>query len=185
MTTLNLVRIPRALDGVEPLQLDMTSVHIATARIAEIASVNIHKAPELLATFNVAYLDTSRFIALVEYEYAMATSRLAGIKSVILLDRMVDILREKGLSTPKSPLGSEDIRQAVMDADPEYKRVSELTYNLKCYIAMLQDNKKSLEMAYMSIKKIIGDSSMQNKQNPYLTVDTSGNTNDEYFGKVK
>ena len=184
MTIFNLVRIPRALDGVEPLQLDMTSVHMATSRIAEIAIVNVHKAPELLATFNVAYLDCSRFIALVEYEHAMAVSRLASIKSVILLDRMVDILREKGLASAKSPTGSEDIRQAVYDADPEYHRVSELIYNLKCYMTMLTDNKKALEMAYMATKKCLNDTSMQGKQNPYLTVDTSGNTND-YFGKVE
>jgi hypothetical protein len=196
MSELSILKVPRAFDGVAPLSLDMTSIHMAATRIGEVAIVNSHKAPELLALFNVAYLDIGRYVCLVEFEYESAISRLGQIKSVILLDRMIDILREKGLSTPKNPMGSEDIRQAVFDSDPEYKRISELIYNLKCYRSMLVEQKKGFEMAFTSVKKIMGDSSMHGKANPYLitegiqsgfdsTPHIAHNPTTDYFGDSK
>lgn len=167
---MNIIRIPRSFDNVPPLELDMTEINMAAGRIQDVAFVNQSRAGELLALFNTAYLNVGRYMALVEYEYEMAEKKAAEIRAVLIIDKIPGILQEKGLATSRNPLGSEDIRLAVMNMDPEYKRAQELIINIRCYLTLLQDTKKAFEMAYNGVKKVMGDSSsnMNRLSNPNL-----------------
>jgi tetrahydromethanopterin S-methyltransferase subunit G len=136
------------------------------ARIDEIATVTPHKAPELLSTFNRAFLDLDVFIKQVELEVHAAKMYMATVKATILLDRAEEYFKERGIK------GSADLRQALVDADPDYQNASERVNALESAREFLKGKQKGIEMAYSSVRKIIGES-VYNHRNTNLngTVD--------------
>lgn len=165
--------VPRGLPNLAPLSFEVGEIRRAEERIQEIAFMTPSKAPELMAVFNKAYLDVCRISSAVEYEYELASKHLRETRAVLLIDKVPQRLKEKGLSTTKSPNGSEDYRQALLDLDPDYSKAQETLINIKCYLSLLEGKKKSIEMAYTATKKILGES-FQNRSNPHLTTGTVG-----------
>lgn len=168
----NTLRVPRALDNVEPLVLDMTVVRLAIARIesGEMGSLTPSRAQEAMAFFNNAYLAASQHAVKLRFELDLAQQRLGQIKSVLMLDKIPEILRAKGLATEKNPLGSESLRQAVIDGDPEYQRVSFIHSVIKTRLQWLVDLKDSFEQAYTGAKKVLGDTgTFHSRPNSNLT----------------
>jgi hypothetical protein len=172
-----LLRVPRT-DPANPLVLDTTQIVYAQERLPEVAFSNTSRAPELMAVFNMAYLNTTRCLAQLEYELIQAKTRANSIKAVLLLDRLPGMLQAKGLSTARSPLGSEDIRQAFLDSDPEYLAALELTHNTQCYIAALEGQKRAFENAYNAVKKMLGQDTSTQRQN--LNLPTAYNPSPAY-----
>lgn len=158
---------PRGTKGLPPLVFDMSSIYDVEARISEVAFVTPHKAPELLARFNEAFLELTRLITATEYEQIQAKKNANRIRSIILLDKAPQILKEKGLATAKSPAGSEDLRNAVLDSDDEYQSALDRADQITAVIKLLQGKLKAFEMAYSSVKKIIGENAY-NMSNPRL-----------------
>lgn len=200
MSELTVLRVPRADPNLPPLVLDLADIYTALGRKDEVAVVNSHKAPELLSTFNIAYLNASRVINVLEYELLQVEALMEQVKSIILLDRMKDILAASGLANPRNPLGSEDIRNAVYVKDPEYSRAKQLAGNLACYIKQISDFRKFFQNSYDSVKKIMGSepSSAYGRQNPNLVVPLSDNSrpttnnqalsepaDDDFFGTAR
>lgn len=120
-------------------------------RIAEIANVTPHKAPELLATFNRAYLDLDQYIRQIEMELVYARQRVSTIKAEIILDRADEIFKQRGLKA------SADLRQAVVDLDEGYQKAVERVGALEAAREYLKGKQKSIEMAYGSVRKILGE----------------------------
>lgn len=198
MSEMNLIRVPRALDGLEPLILDMTDIRQADGRRQEVAMVNALRAPELLTLFNNAWLITAKYLNYLEYELDVAVRRLAEVKAVIILDKVPGILAQKGLASSRSPLGSEDVRQAILDIDPDYKKVQEYISSVRCYVGLLEAYQTSFMNAYNSVKKILGTDTSSWRPNPNLPQPISPNTapvdpidnpmkvtcnDDDFFGK--
>ena len=197
MDEMNLIRVPRALDGIEPLSLDMSSIRQADARLQEVQFVNAQKAPELLYLFNRAWLDTSRYINLLEYEAGMATRRLEEIRAVFVIDKLPGLMVEKGLARPSSPLGSEDLRQDFLNREEDYKRMKDLMVILDSYIGLLSSMQKGFQNGFDTVKKILG-SDTNHRPNPYLpqpqpaspglpsdTFKVTSASDDDFFGVPK
>lgn len=127
------------------------------ARIQEIATVTPQKAPELLATFNRAALDLDRLGNQLELEYQMSVRAADKVRAEILLDRVPKILAEKGLSTPKNPMGSEDLRQAVLSADTQYQEALERSDLLKAMVKMIRGKYEAFERAFRSVRTLVGE----------------------------
>lgn len=147
--------VPVAPQGISNV-LDMTRVYEAETRIREVATVNSHKAPELLAFFNQAWLDLDEHckrLSLCLYEAEKVSK---GIRARILLDEVPEILAKKGLATSKNPSGSADQREAVLDASAEYQKALDDQQLVKCMLELLKGKQEAVEMAYTSIKKILG-----------------------------
>lgn len=177
MNEIPVLRVPRADPALPPLVLDLTEIYLALGRKEEVATVNNHKAPELLSLFNVAYLNASRVLNALQYELVVCEHLIRETKAIILLDRMKGILEKSGLANSRNPLGSEDIRQAVYEMDPEYKRATTLAENLGCYITQVTDWRKCFQNAFDSVKKIMGSETMSySRQNPNLIASLSQNT---------
>lgn len=137
------------------LSLEMSDVADALYRaVVEVPIVNSTKAPELLGKFHGAYLILSRQVAMVQYELNRATSNEEKARSIFMLDRLPTVVQEKGLSTPKSPLGTEDIRSALLQVDEDYCRAEDLVHELKCIVAQLLGKLKTVEMAYYTTKEV-------------------------------
>ena len=60
--------VPRGNPGLTPLQLNMQTIIDAEHRVGEVAIMTPEKAPEMLATFNRAYLDLTRMLSYLELE---------------------------------------------------------------------------------------------------------------------
>lgn len=146
--------VPRADGRTYPLAL--RAIYEAESRIQEIAIVNAHKAPELLATFNIAYLKVKEHIVQLELMLCDAKQKLATRKSILTLDEVPRILKEKGLFVEKNPGGNEDQRQAIFNVDPEYIKNQDRVDIIKAMISLLDGKKDGLEWAYTSVKKILG-----------------------------
>ncbi len=179
MSELTVIRVPRFDPNLPPLVLDLSEIYTAYGRKDEVAIVNSHKAPELLSLFNVAYLNASRVLNALQYELTMVEHGIREIKAIILMDRMKGILESQGLANARNPLGSEDIRQAVYERDPEYKRATLLAENLTCYITQITDFRRFFQNAFDSVKKIMGSEALGSygRQNPNLVASLSGTDN--------
>jgi hypothetical protein len=143
--------------GREPMVLDLTEIYVVEQRIDEVAFVTKGKAPELLATFNRAYLALHKAVTLLEYELVQANVEAEKVKAVVILDRAPGILEAKGLLKGQGRSGSVDQREAVLAQDSEYQEALDRTEKLKCIIKLLQGKLKGLEWAYTSVKKVYGD----------------------------
>lgn len=160
--------VPRGIPGLAPLQIDLQSVYKAESRIPEVAFVTPQKAPELLATFIEAYQLLNQSIVSLDFERSQAERASNRVRATILIDKMPEIIAKKGLATSRSPAGSEDIRKAVLDLDPEYTSSLDKIDALHAAVELLKGKMKSIEMAYTSVKKIIGEGAY-NFRNTNLT----------------
>jgi len=72
----------------------------------------------------------------------------------LLLDIAPRVLADRGLATSK------DLRDAVVDSDVQYQECLERQGTIKAYQELLKGKSKALEMAYTSVKKILGERPM-------------------------
>jgi hypothetical protein len=151
----------------EVRRFDISVILTAEARIPEIASVTPTKAPELLSVFNVAYLEAARLATFLEAEVLQSKRNADKIRSVVILDRAPAILEAKGLTSSKNRAGSEDLRKSVLDGDTEYQDALEKTGQIECIHELIKTKTKGLEMAYSSVKKVLGENAY-NFRNPNL-----------------
>lgn len=159
--------------------LNMTNIYRAEERIQEIAFVTQHKAPELLAMFNMVFLELTRHITRVKYEKVEAEKAAERVRAVILLDKVPGILEAKGLTSARSPAGSEDLRNAILSVDPEYSAAVDKCDQVNAVLGLLEGKLKGIEWAYSSVKKILGENAY-NHSNPTLKDSGSGGC----FGNV-
>ncbi len=145
------------ISGRDPIVFDMELARVAEARVRDISYVKPDTAPELLALFNEAYIVVARYCAQLEYEYQRANSQLERRSAVVLLDEVPAKINEKGLGNTRSPLGSEDIRNAFIQKDEEYQQILESIASLKATKELMYMKLKAFDMAYTSIKKILGE----------------------------
>jgi hypothetical protein len=136
--------------------IPIRSVYEAESRIPEVATANAHKAPELLATFNIAYLDVKDVLLKLECLQIEASKDVNRRKAIVILDEVPKILAAKGLSSARSPGGSEDQRNAILDTDAEYLAANDRLSLIKAMIKLMEGKLKGVEMAYTSVKKILG-----------------------------
>jgi iron-sulfur cluster repair protein YtfE (RIC family) len=144
--------MPRAPGSDKPaVRLNFSKIYATLGRIEEVATVTSMKAPELMSAFNRAYLDLGRWASVVLYEKAMAKADLDGIFSRIVLETAPRILQEKKIRE------SDVTRQAVADQDPDYKKARDILDKLTALHEVMKHQLKSIEMAYTSAKKVLGE----------------------------
>lgn len=177
------MQLPNAIQDI-----DFDQVKRIESRIQEIAIVSPTKAPELLATFNIAYLTCSRAVSKLEFEINTLQRAMDQRKSVLLLDELPAILKAKGIWTAKSPMGSEATREAVISADVPLMNLREKVDELTAWSRMFSDLRRGFEMAYGSVKKIVGDNPASTKPNPFLAQPKptkDWGSDDGFFGDPK
>lgn len=133
-------------------RLDISFVYQAEDRIDEVQFVTPHKAPELLAFFNRVWLRLGEILSRLEGMLNTAKTKQDLVKAEILLDKCDAIFKEKGLKP------SVDLRASVVSMSEDYQKVSNEVDSLKAAIALLEGKHKGIEMAYLSVRKIVGES---------------------------
>jgi len=145
------IPIVKTLDGREDLTVQLHSTSVAECRAPEIAAITPAKAPELLVTFNKAYLDLTQIYAKLHLERSRAEDSLGKAKAVVLLDKLPGILKARGISS------SVDIRQAIVDSDEEYQMAKETLDIITATMEYIKGKIKFMENSYTAVKKIIGE----------------------------
>ncbi len=145
--------------------ISMTAIMTAEARQEEIATVTPMKAPELLRAFNVAWRDLHDIIVKLTSEHLAAERVLAKRKAVLILDVVPGFLKEKNLTS------NEANRDAVITLDEEFQILQDTVDQIDTVVQYLKGKLKAFEMAFTSVKKIMGEDTynMSSKPNPHLS----------------
>lgn len=145
-------------DGTE-LSLDLSEIIKLEQRKKELAYVNKETAPELLYVFNEGYAEVSKMSIMVFQEYEKMYQKSRERRARVILDIAPEELKKRNLISTRSPAGSEDLRDAVLDLDSEYNSLLEKASALKAAFQFLKIKAKSLEMCYQAVKKVIDPNS--------------------------
>lgn len=139
-------------------EVDLSFVDRAEARLEEVSAVTKFKAPELMHLFNYGQLMAAKAKATLSARHQSALAQSEALAADISLNRAPALLLSKGLTTARSPAGSEDLRKSVVAADPEYIALQKRINDLKAGVEYFSIRAKTLERAFSAVKAIYGDS---------------------------
>jgi hypothetical protein len=178
-----LLKVPSGTPGINGLEFELGDVINAENRKRDIITVNRETAPELMFLFNQAYCSILRMISQISFECTQASKYANKRKAEVILDVAPEILKVKGLISPRSPAGSEDLRNAVLDLDEPYLQLMDVVNMLETAYEFLRSKAKGFEMAYHSVKKIY-DISYSNLGNLPMN-HSNDDDNDFNIGKAR
>jgi len=141
--------VPRGRNGLTPIYLDMTEVYRIEKRIQDIKIADPLSLPDLISDFNYAFVLIGKMIATVELELSEAKMSLNEARSIVMLDKVDGILKEKGVTK-----SSTDLREAVVTLDPSVKEANQKVAILQAYSELLYNKAKAMEMAYHGAKEV-------------------------------
>lgn len=165
-------------DGVSPdIVFDMRDMYEAKGRLVELQAVTKLKAGELLHAFIRAWSDTAKLAKQAERQLTRAKRKLKEVRAVVILDRVPEELTKRGWATTRSPVGSEDIRESIVDSNAEYQKASDRMEQIQATVALLNIEAETFKMAYFSVNKLV---------DPYDRTqnDTSGGVGDSEVGAL-
>lgn len=168
----NIVLCPAGTPGGQPTEVNFGHWADLETRIGEIATVTPTKAPELLATFNRVCLDLERLHNNLELEHQYSLRHAERVRGQVILDRVPKILIEKGIATAKNPLGSEDIRNAILSQDQEYQDALERCDQIRAMVKLISSKYDAFERAFRSVSKLVGEAVFNYGSNRSLSGDT-------------
>lgn len=149
--------VPSVHDDTKPLSLDMKTIHKAEARIHELAFITKAKAGEFVAFMTQAHREARDHRAEVKREWGRWKQRLKTLRGLVVLDRAPTILKQKELASSRSPAGSEDLRDSVVNTDAEYIRAVDKTLQVEAAFDLLDTKVETLRMAYFSAHALTKD----------------------------
>jgi hypothetical protein len=167
--------IPSGVEG-KARPLDMRKIHKAEARLVELQGVTRLKAGELLYTFIDAFGEAKTHLAWLRGEYGRAKQRVREARGIVVLDKAADVLKAKGLASSRSPAGSEDLRDGVVNRDEEYKKVFDVFCQIEAAVEHMEGKVEKMKMAYYAISDLVKTADAKR--------DTSGGAGDDEPGAV-
>lgn len=167
--------VPRA-QGLA-LTLDMRKIHKAEARLVELQGVTKQKAGELFHCFIEAFGEAKSYLAQLRVEYGRAKQRTRQTRGIIVLDKAVDALKAKGLLSTRSPAGSEDMRDAIVETSQEYIEVFDRFSQVEAALEHMEGKVEKLKMAYYAISDLIKGTDLTKRE-------TSGGAGDDDPGTL-
>lgn len=141
--------VPRGCGQGDPIVVDIAGVVRATIRLQEVASVNIQKAPELLATFNQYWQDANDAVTLLTAERDAAKTALEEAESEALLDLVQSEDPKK-----KKIAGSADVRKAAVAVDPRVRKANERLNEIKTVLSYIENKASAFENGWRSVRTL-------------------------------
>lgn len=138
-----------------PLTLDMRKIHKARSRLVELCAINRTKAGDFLATVIEAKTQARDYVALVRYQVGRWKAKIKTIRGEIVLDKAPEMLKEKGLSSARSPAGSEDLRDSVVYTSSVHIEATEKLLQAEAALEYLETRVGELTEAYFSAQTIV------------------------------
>lgn len=149
------VIIMTPLKGVAPEQVEASNMYKALARGVEVGMCTPVKAPELLACFSQAFGEANALLSKLDLQKNLTEEAIRKRRAVLVLDEMADIVAAKGHATAKSPTGTAEIKEAVVDGDEELSKLRQTLIFLKCLESLWSGHRRKFEMDHGAVKRIL------------------------------
>jgi len=145
------IMVPGVEDGSPDVVFNLAEIFVAEARQGEVAVVTPVKAPELLALFNKAWLETDKFIKKLAAFENKAEQAVGRVRAHMILNEVEGVLKAKGVPSTK------ESRDAVILLDPRYIVQQDRVDQIHAMVEWLRGKMKSFENSFTSVKKIMGE----------------------------
>ena len=156
--------VPAAIGTEQPLVIELEKILLAERRQEEVAIVTKEKAPELLYFFNKEWLKLHALVTRLTSEKTKAEKELEKRKSVILLDEVTEILKNKGVSS------TAETRKAVIELDEEYNKKEDILNQISAALELVKGKLKGFENSFSAVKRLISDrDSLNQSRHPDLS----------------
>lgn len=139
-----------SVDKQNQIAVNIASIVKAESRLQEVAVVNAHKAPELLATFNQAWLELNRAVTMLTYERNRADAARKQAKAEAILCCNDEAILKRGHKK-----ASADLREAVSELDPEYKRLSGTLNEQEALLSYLKGKQEAFRKGFQAVKELL------------------------------
>jgi hypothetical protein len=136
-------------DGTNKIAIDLVEIIKAETRLQDVAIVNQFTAPELLSTFNDTWLKLNRSVTQLTYQKNIADNKYK--------DAMADAklsCTEAYLQTLGHSKGSTDLRNAVVQTNPDVQSAKERLDEISFVLEVLRGKMQAFYNAYNSVKKL-------------------------------
>ncbi len=131
-------------------------------RIDEVAIATKFKGSELMNLFNQAHLAAQKARSTLYARVQALEVTCDALAATIALEKAPAYLKERGLVSARSPGGSEDQRQAVVNSDPDYIAMRKRILNLKAGVEEYSIRARSMERCFSAVKCIFLDHTLPN-----------------------
>lgn len=148
---LQVLSAPRGAPGQPPIQLDMTDLNRAEARLSEVSLVSNATAADLMGLYNQSANLASKYTSWLDYEIMVSSRHLDLAKAVVILDKLPEEIqkyKEAGLKA------NDDFRNALIARDPECASKRQTMEQLMAIRALLEAKIKTFVRAYNSCKLV-------------------------------
>lgn len=110
-----------AVNKSEPtFEIDLSRVYQAESRREELVTAHGNSLVELSNVFEESYDIVCRAHARVIYEEEMTTIASRKRRAILMRDEIPGIIKDRGLSTSRSPVGAADLRDTLYYEDEEF-----------------------------------------------------------------
>lgn len=137
-------------DGKSQITIELEDVARAECRLNDVAIVNQHTAPEMLATFNDCWLKLAKTLAILVAERNKAENAHRYAKAVAKLNCTDDAIKNKGHSK-----ASADLREAMVELDPDTQKAKERLDEISVIHDLLKCKQQAFYNAYGAIKRLL------------------------------
>lgn len=168
----HVISVPSGMAENGVLSIDLAYWARQEARIQEVAIVTSDKAAELLSTFNSCCLDLDDITNKLNLEVQLAQRAADSVKARVIIDEVPTILAAKKLATAKNPMGSEDLRNAILGTHEEYQQALRNVDTLKALTKLMQGKRDAFERAWRSVRALVSERTF----NPNRTINAGPST---------
>jgi hypothetical protein len=143
------IEIARADGGL--IRIDLLRISRHLKQLERISLVNPHTAPSLLNALNEGWMDVNGLAQQATAELVKMRAQMKLRQAQVLVITTDAVLEKLGHSRP-----SKELRQAVVEIDPEYQRLREKADFIEVARDWLKLQADGLVNGYTAVKKIIG-----------------------------
>lgn len=150
-----ILSIKRPGADLAPFEVDLKLAYVGEQKMQEIATASSGNALHLASVFSRAYDSLGRAYGGLINEAGRATVAARKRRSILVLDKAVAIAKEKGLSSARSPSGSEDVREAICYADDEYCAIEEYRASIDAAKELVFCKLQAMRMSWDSVRSLV------------------------------
>jgi len=144
------------------------------ARLHEMRTANASNMSELMYIYSRGATLCARRQVEEEAVVSALTIEKKSIAALVTLDKAPEALKKRGLLSTRSPGGSADTREAVLDSDPEYQSVLRKIARSEARAKLYGIRQAQFERAYYGVKTSVPENPLGNRFKPEIGVNPRG-----------
>jgi hypothetical protein len=150
-TDLTTFQVPGGLQDEPPISINVTAIVKAEQRLDDVARVNSHTAPELLAIFNRCWLDLDKLVVALTDTKRKAEQAIDVQECNLTLECTDEKLKALGHTK-----ASADLRKAWIGSQGNLIQAKSRLIEISTVLDYMKGKQKAFENGYNSVKKLIG-----------------------------